>query len=421
MSRTATIIISILVALIIAVGIKDFYDNYEEKEKVVHLGHKGEARSNPLYATRLFLKRMGIPAETKTSIQGLGKLPSTNTVLLLSTKRTTLSRAKTKELIEWVKSGGHLITTATKDWSYNGSSKNDEVSDEDTDKSEDQSPDPLQRFMGVHTGSRDYAEEEIPEGLESLIESFIDEDLSDNAKLITLKGADKDLLLDHKWWYRSIYVDEAHRAQTEEIPLYGTNFMVRQTIGNGLITLVSDLKFITNKKLEKADHAEILWHLVKGLHKPTNLPANVWLIHNDKMPSLWTLLWKNAWTFILSLGILFLAWLLFSTRRFGPVIPKEEENRRSIMEHVSSSGNFYWKNKKQQKLIDGSRQALTTRLTQVNPGWSQRTDEEKVKYLAEQASVKPEIIQQVLFAYNIELAEDFTQLIKQIEHIRQKI
>ncbi|HHC74995.1 MAG TPA: hypothetical protein ENK78_07970, partial [Thiothrix sp.] len=57
----------------------------EKKEITETTGLKGEAFLNPLYAHRLFLKRMGIPATMIKSSIALDELPNTDTVIYLYT------------------------------------------------------------------------------------------------------------------------------------------------------------------------------------------------------------------------------------------------------------------------------------------------------------------------------------------------
>ncbi|HIQ07144.1 MAG TPA: hypothetical protein EYH35_01660, partial [Thiotrichaceae bacterium] len=71
----------------------------EKKTKEVDIGFTGEARSNSLYAARLFLKKMGIPAQ-KVNIYQLENLPSTKTVILINTYRSSLSEARIDQLLE---------------------------------------------------------------------------------------------------------------------------------------------------------------------------------------------------------------------------------------------------------------------------------------------------------------------------------
>lgn len=68
------------------------------KSKSVHK----EAAHNPLYYSRLFLKRMGIPTESKTQLT----LPDLKTVVVLDSERYVLSHDKVRELWHWVEQGG---------------------------------------------------------------------------------------------------------------------------------------------------------------------------------------------------------------------------------------------------------------------------------------------------------------------------
>lgn len=424
MSNRLTVILVVFVLLAATgFGVYNFLQTHEYKTVTTHLGFKAEARRNPLYASRLFLKRMGIDTKTKNSIQDLNGFPSTDTILLIDTNRSTLSNSRTLELIDWVKSGGHVIAKTTKDWKYSGSDKVDEIK-----KSRKTSPDPLQRYLGIRTGSKSKfldPEDEVETIIEDILGRTVeDSDEKKNIEMISLKGVEKKLGLNVEQ-FRSILVDKEHAKITEQITLNYDTFLVRQKVGNGLITMIADMSFIENKRIEKADHAEILWQLIHGLHKPLSQPKAVWLIHNDEMPSLWYILWNKSWAFILSLLLLFGAWLLVSTHRFGPMIPKQSENRRSLNEHISSSGNFYWRYNNKQKLINSSRKALLQRLSKIHPGWEQRTKEEQAKLVSEQIEIKPKILYQILFSdinnTSFEQADTFTQLIKDIEMIRTKI
>jgi hypothetical protein len=424
-NKLAIILVTLVLSSIVGFGVYNFYQTHDYKEVTTHTGFTGEARKNPLYAARLFLKRMGIKAETKERVQGLQGFPDTNTVLLIDTNRTTLSNKRTLEMIDWVKSGGHIIAKTTRDWKYNGSEKERNIK-----KSRKYSPDPLQRYLGVRTGDRSFLEDSNDE-IETMIDEIldtnvVDEDKNrlDDSEKISLKGTDKKLALYMKR-FRTILLDKKHVDRTEKIELNNNTFIIRQKVGSGLVTLVASMSFIENKQIEKADHAEILWHLIHGLHKPLTQPKAVWLITNDEMPSLWDILWEKSWAFILSLLMLLGAWLLLNTNRFGPMIPKQQENRRSLNEHISSSGNFYWKHNKKQKLIESSRKALLHRLARTHPGWEQRTKEEQVTLLADQVKMKPETLQKILFSDsnnpNFAHPENFTQLIQDLEKIRNNL
>ena len=131
-----------------------FHNNYELKDIEEYTGFRGEARSNHLFAARVFLKRMGIPAEKK---DGLFKLPSTDSVILIDTERATLPQKTLDELMQWVKRGGHLIIRArTPDFemSYDEESnqtdeKKDKAKKDKTKLLADFRPDFFEKALGI--------------------------------------------------------------------------------------------------------------------------------------------------------------------------------------------------------------------------------------------------------------------------------
>ena len=439
MNKKTAFLITLLVGLMIAYSVYAFYKTHEQKEVTVHTGLLSEARRNPLYAGRLFLKRMGIPAVSKHSVKGIaGNFPDTDTVMVIVTKRSTLSENNTEELLDWVRSGGHLIARSVEDWNYAGKRKKDKGK---------KSRDPLQKQLGITTDDtvtykfdpdKEKNKDSEGEGKDNDSNSQSDYDYEDDSTIgkildffvtsaadraehkIQLKGVDQALRIQTNG-FKPLIVSDEFASKTEEIKIDGHNFMIRQKVGNGMVTLISDIRFIKNYHLEKSDHAEIFWHLIHGKHPSLQQPENVWMIHSSEIPNLWDLLLKYAWALMLSLLILFIAWLMTATRRFGPLIPKQAEDRRSLKEHITSSGNFYWKNNKKHKLIDSSRDAVMQRLARVHPGWNQRSKTEQINLLAEQVSMTPTTIEKLLYGQNIEQADDFTALIKQLQRIKQMI
>ena len=382
----------LFVALVL--GVYQLSQRFELIESTTKISLEGEARKNPLYAARIFLHRMGIPASSKHSVQGLGSLPDINTVLIISSKRKTLSRKKTEALYAWVQAGGHLIVRSTADFDYSNYTN-------DTKYQDYLSSDPLQALLNVET--------------------------SDSVRLkgttnnIYIDGSKRPLSIDIDRFSPIIYGEKESISSSEAVLIKKNVFILRSKIGKGMITLVSHLDFINNRNIRKADHAEILWQLVHGL----NVPEEVWLIHNDEMPALWRLMWATAWAFIISLTVLFVLWLYRSSQRFGPLIPKASENRRSLIEHIAASGHFYWKHKQKHKLIESSRDALNRRIALVHPGWQQLSPAEKIEQLSKRLDLSQSVIHKLLFDQKIALqktsADEFTELVKQLEEIRTSI
>ncbi|WML90760.1 DUF4350 domain-containing protein [Thiothrix lacustris] len=335
------ILISLFVALVMTIGAFWFLKNYEYKEVDEYIGLRGEAKSNPLFAARLFLERMGIPAERKDSLQ---TLPATDTVLLIDTERYTLSRQKIDEILAWVERGGHLITrahTTSSDTLYDDT--------EDTDKSPVPPPsnnDMLQSTLGVSIG-----EHIMPE----------DDDLPLDAQLSNMSHS---LQVDPEFFY-------ALKTTTANYPQSYNDADWLQEIerGKGLITLAANLDFIENHSLEDYDHAAFLWYM---LHSLRDEPAGVWLIHTDDMPPLWKLIWEHAWALVLTLALLIPLSILALSPRFGPMIPKPALERRRILEHIHASGLFMWQRHRQHG--DTQYNSFIASAAQLNPGTRKQHD-----------------------------------------------
>ncbi len=393
MSRGVVWVLSILILITFILGAYRLYDRLEIVESVTKITLQGEARKNPLYAARIFLNRMGIPATTKQSLQGLEALPDTNTVLLISSKRSTLSRKATNDLYAWIEKGGHLIARTTR--------SNDSFYEEIENEASYQSNDPLHALLSIQTG-------------ESIR-------LNKEETNIQLQGSKRPLQLSIKNFNPITYLDNDLAQADEVIKIKQHIFMLRRPIGKGMITLMPDFSFIDNRNIRKVDHAEILWQLVHGLEEPDN----VWLIHNDEMPALWQLMWNKASALIITLALMLILWLRSASHRFGPLIPKAPEDRRSLLEHIQASGHFYWKHQQKGKLIASTREALNQRLASTHPGWKQLSDAEKITQLATRLERSEDEIQQLLFDPNYALKknqnEEFTQLVKQLEQIRNSL
>jgi hypothetical protein len=339
---------------------------------------------------------MGIVASTKQSLQGLNSLPNTQSVLLISSRRSTLSKQTLDDLFAWVQAGGHLIARVNQD--------DRDIYDDDTNGNEEgrvlSSLDPLQALLRVTT------DEQV--GIDNASSNLV------------LKGAKYPLALRGNRFYPIISYDATFLKEDETIYIKDEVFILRRHLDKGMITLVADLDFINNRRIREADHAEILWQLMHGLTPPDE----VWLIHNDEVPALWQLMWKHGWALIVTLTLMFVLWLYRAAHRFGPMIPKVSEDRRSLLEHITASGHFYWQHRQKAKLIASSREALQQRLAVVHPSWQQLSDVEKIAQLATRLGRSQQDVQRLLFDPNYAVkkyqSDEFTQLIKQLEQIRKE-
>lgn len=109
------------------------------------------------------------------------------------------------------------------------------------------------------------------------------------------------------------------------------------TFQKGHIAVLSENIFEL-QGLRYYDHAELLLALIKL--NPKNQAVTI--VQRLKIPTWYELLW-NAFPFALCLlgaSILLLFWR--AVRRFGPLLPETNWERRSLMEHIEASGRWAW-------------------------------------------------------------------------------
>ena len=424
-------LVAIAILAVLALLILSFQKNFEYVEKTQWRPLTGEAKTNPLYASQLFLRRMGIPTQTKGSLQDLVALPGTDSVILISSSRQTLRTSQLSDLLGWVSNGGHLIIAGVADWNMFSDesplvdepedSRNDDEPPENTEFNEDELTyyadlevdedtssssdiDPLQEFLGV----------QIREGIK------FDNDKSET---IRLKGSARALELGPDYYRAITLTGDNKTTGLEQVTVNGKNVIIRQQVDEGLITLVSDFDFINNFKLGKFDHAEILWQLIRGKSATLGqtsllLPDSIWLFHTDETANLFELIWKHFWALVITLGLLFLTWVFRVSRRFGPLIAKETEDRRNLLEHIDASGAYYWKQKEQDVLLESTRAAAQQLLAKRIPGWHALSQHDQTQLLAKRLDLPESQLSKTLYGNISSSPYEFTQTIKQLEHIR---
>lgn len=320
-----TLLIGLLVTIIVLSASYWFFSTYELKAHEEQMGAQGEAAHNPLYYSRLFLKRMGIPTESKTQLT----LPDLKTVVVLNSERYVLSHDKVRELWHWVEQGGHLVTrlrnrnTSKDKEDYEKESKDstkpdktDTVDAKVDDQKSSQSHDLLQELLKVQGG---------------IYHSLNTDDLPLKAQL---PNHHKSLSVDFDLFRAIKSTEHAWALNSPK----GDYWLVHKIQGKGAVTLVSEFDFANNSSLGNEDNAEFFWSLLHTHYTP----EQVWIISDQDFPSLLTLLWNYAYLVLFSFGALLvlIAWAWMP--RFGALIPLPPPTRRRIVEHLKASSRFQW-------------------------------------------------------------------------------
>ncbi|EDN68690.1 conserved hypothetical protein, membrane [Beggiatoa sp. PS] len=308
-----------------------FYSHFEYVTETVEIGFQGEARDNPLLAAQHLLERMDMPIKIVESLPNIEQdLDSQDTIIIIK-YGPFLSENQTQQLLKWVDAGGHLIIVSETKHDVLGQTKQ---------------PDPLLTRLQIYRYQNGLENNDITE---KKPKEFVWEQYS--------------LQVDFDPDYH-IEPGEFYDPVEQKGDQYGTHLLFYYW-GSGMISVLSDLAFIENDKIDQYDHAQFLWIMV-NFERPA---TRVWFLKapafeqgspsaRQKIPELRTLLWTNAWTIITSLAVLLLFWLWAASHRFGPLLPTPPRVRRRLLEHIEASGHFLWQQGQVHVLLHDTRQAF---------------------------------------------------------------
>lgn len=316
-TKTSLLLCLILVLLFLG-GIAGFYHFFERAEKDIRTPASAKARKNPYLAAARFLDKIGIQAEPVHDRNLLLHPPSPDDLVFVHRMGAELSKNRVKNLISWVRRGGHLVITARKQW------------DETREKSGNRI---LDRFgVRLHaektSQSRKKTAGRVSRGGETSFRAAFDPDrtLEDSKGIFTI-------------------------AARDEAGIHA----LRKTMGKGKLTVLSDSEFWINSRIGLHDHAFFLARIAQGAGK-------AWLIQTGGMPSLGRLIWKHAPHFVICVLVLAVTAVLRAGIRIGPIIPVENASSRNIMEHLQASGRYLWRTRNGSLLFKSVQETQERRL-----------------------------------------------------------
>jgi hypothetical protein len=356
----------------------------ESASKNNYVGYKGEALSNDYLAVERFLTSIGIEGESISSLEKLREMPSTQDVLFIPTERISFNKQRNATLRDWVERGGHLIVVSWTLTDAEGYAYGPE--------------DPFLDSLGVEqfehdSETLDDQEDRIP--TDAVIgDSFLQIDFYDSYYLI-----------DHS--------DTATVLAEDEFGVHALQY----GIGTGKVTVLSDSYFLNNNRIKRYDHASFFWHLAQGEAQF----GKVWLVYQEDMPSLWKWLAQHAPTVLISAAVLLLAWLWHSAVRFGPRLPDPVPVRRSVLEHLNTSGRFMWQHQVEDSLLKKVRAALHETMTYRHPGWSTLPKNLLQKKLAGRSGLDTVRIERALTASAEHRPLVFVELMRDLETLRKRL
>jgi len=359
---TMRIVLLSLLGLVVVVGLAGWWlHTHERVQRVVAMPRTGEARRNPLFALQVALEKDGIPVRSRRRLQLFadgGKEPAVplaarDTLVLYNDPRA-LNGKEVDALLRWVGDGGHLIVRTPP---LGLLAKN--------------SPVPLlgqlqllplgkersdcENVQGAHAHPMD-TQEAVAKAAESGDEgSGL---LFCGARRFTLIGANPA----YSWG-----------------DLQNGYVFARVSRGSGSVDVLADLDFLSSDELD--DAASFL--LARQLLQPNHRAGTVHLVYATQMPSLWATILRHSW---MAWGPLLLAltfWLWRRMQRFGPAFAAPTLERRSLLEHITASGELAYRYGYAHLLYDAARNAFLARLRRRDPQAAALQGEPQLMLLAQ--------------------------------------
>lgn len=334
-----------LLLILVVVVIGAFLNKYLIKEDFTYYTPaKGEARFNPYYAAQLLLQKYGISASTMAEVEDRSFLDSKQSfILFISDTKIYQQPVLLNAITAWVKNGGVLIL-------------------------------PVNFFSGRSL------KEYIP-GLDVTTERVKDQDFDD--RIIKYKNQ-YDIEISHQTILKSEL--ESLWSLKDE---HGQH-IVALPYEKGQIILFNDLSPFNNAHIAEHDHAAVFLDILKN----TGVSHIIHILYPDT-PGLFSILGSYPLQLILFFAIiLFFIWKIWGY--FGPVNNNLTSDHQHFIKHLEFSGQYLWRNVDIGQLYRILYGQLEKKIQSAIPGWSEKTDQEKISLLSDLVSLDEKDLQAVL-------------------------
>ncbi|MGB4484569.1 MAG: DUF4350 domain-containing protein [Pseudomonas veronii] len=301
-------------------------------DEVVDRGPSPEALGNPYLAAEHFLRQQGLAVERASGLERLSDLPPKGRSLLLLGERDNMTPRQVDQLLNWAKSGGHLLVVAEALW------------DEETAKSGDLLLDSLH----IQQTLSDESEQPAPARKQKkpdLTKLYVD-----NETAPAYFSFDTDFNL----------TDPKHLAQFSANSARSSHLM-QLNLGQGRVTVVTDSDLWKTPGIGQHDNAWLLWYLNQG--------TDVTLLFNSDVDDLFTLLMRYFPQALVALAALIALALWQAGMRQGPIQAPAPRARRQLQEHLQASADFLLRRSGQGTLLHALQRDILRAARRRHPGF----------------------------------------------------
>ncbi|MEM7468545.1 MAG: DUF4350 domain-containing protein [Pseudomonadota bacterium] len=425
MSRNS--IILAIAALLVASCVYVFLLLFERYEKSEDVGWDSEAKRKPFLAAEQFLERQEITVSSIQSLEKLADIASYDTIFIAEDS-TIVGQRHIARLIQWLNNGGHLIVAGRNDEA--GATKllerfdifidssecgcDDDVTELFENFEEKKASEYLREEQARHRAAKDSspANAENDEGEPEIDESSLTTlSFGDIPHDLKIRFAE-DTIIDHDSFYEdadpSDYPAFYWRGNDNEI------HFAQFDIGEGLLSVTAGDRIWRSNKIDEFDHAYLWWILAANSNQ-------VAMITSAQIPSLLQLMRRYAPEAVLVAGLWLLAWLVYRSRRFGPIIEPKTTTRRSINEHLYASAAFLWKEKQYESLIEPLKTNISDRIRMLFPGFEGLTEQEQIARIAEFSTLSIAEVNRAWQPTKVSNDSEFQNIVSILQKIRESL
>ncbi|WP_046382241.1 DUF4350 domain-containing protein [Pseudomonas veronii] len=324
--------VGLLLACLLGAGGLYVWHKAMPYDEVVDRGPSPEALGNPYLAAEHFLRQQGLAVERASGLERLSDLPPKDRSLLLLGERDNMTPRQVDQLLDWAKSGGHLLVVAEALW------------DEETAKSGDLLLDSLH----IQQTLSDESEQPAPARKQKkpdLTKLYVD-----NETAPAYFSFDTDFNL----------TDPKHLAQFSANSARSSHLM-QLNLGQGRVTVVTDSDLWKTPGIGQHDNAWLLWYLNQG--------TDVSLLFNSDVDDLFTLLMRYFPQALVALAALIALALWQAGMRQGPIHAPAPRARRQLQEHLQASADFLLRRSGQGTLLHALQRDILRAARRRHPGF----------------------------------------------------
>ncbi|MCG6890881.1 MAG: DUF4350 domain-containing protein [Gammaproteobacteria bacterium] len=390
------------------------YLSIESYEATEHSSWSSAALHNPYLAAQKFMQQSGIRTTDVDSLVKLEQLDYLGT-LFFSDANLVQTPHQLKQVMAWLQAGGNVIYGA------NAVEHDDDlllrefavaVEWRKRESGNDGDSRPLSEILREYNRqirdgkSREEIASSVGQPQQPLTTVRFGEDVGDI-----------EIAFDTTRVLRHAALDDTE-AESQHQPFswsgseYGVH-MMQFTVGEGLLTILSDPGIWTSYQIDRHEHAYLLWLLSSD-------EGSFAILRSVLRESIWTLMLRNASELLIAAGLLvaILMWRL--GYRFGRLLPRDLSRRRALGEHFSALSHYLWKRRRGEYLLTPLRQAVLRRASFTLGEFANRGEARQFELIAERCDLQPEAVARA-FNNNDFNETSFVVTVKLLKYIEQSL